>query len=222
MMPGAYVMLSITDTGIGMTKEVKEQIFDPFFTTKEKGKGTGLGLSTVYGIVKQSGGDIYVYSERNKGTTFKIYLPRVFEPQEKLKKLTSEEIPRGKERILVVEDDRMVRRLAVDILKRQGYRVLEATEGGEALVICEKEKDPIDLILTDIVMPHINGPELIERLKQVRADFKVLYMTGYTDEAIVQHGVVDKTIDLIHKPFTIEKLERKVREVLDKNLKPAV
>ena len=215
MIPGAYIILSITDTGIGMSKEVKEQIFDPFFTTKEKGKGTGLGLSTVYGIVKQSGGDIYVYSEPNKGTTFKVYLPRVFEPPEELKKEAREELPRGKETILVVEDDRMVRRLAVDILRRQGYRVLEADEGGEALVICEKEKDPIDLILTDIVMPHIGGPELIERLKQVRKDFKVLYMTGYTDESIVQHGILEEGIELIHKPFTIEKLVRKVREVLD-------
>jgi two-component system, cell cycle sensor histidine kinase and response regulator CckA len=217
MIPGAYVMLSITDTGTGMTKEVKEQIFDPFFTTKEKGKGTGLGLSTVYGIVKQSGGDIYVYSEPGKGTTFKVYLPQVFEPQEEFKKVTSEEIPRGKETILVVEDDRMVRRLAVDILRRQGYRVLEATEGGEALVMCEKEKEAIALILTDIVMPHMSGPELIERLKQVRKDFKVLYMTGYTDESIVQHGILEEGINLIHKPFTIDKLARKVRGVLDNN-----
>ncbi|HJX31182.1 MAG TPA: response regulator, partial [Thermodesulfobacteriota bacterium] len=212
-----YVLLSITDTGIGMTEEVKEQIFDPFFTTKEKGKGTGLGLSTVYGIVKQSGGDIYVYSEPQKGTTFKVYLPRVYEPAEKIKKVTREEIFLGKETILVAEDEDTVRRLAVDILRRQGYRVLEATEGGEALVMCEKEKEPIDLILTDIVMPHMSGPELIERLKQVRKDFKVLYMTGYTDETIVQHGILEEGIELIHKPFNIEKLARKVREVLDKN-----
>ncbi|HJX30568.1 MAG TPA: response regulator, partial [Thermodesulfobacteriota bacterium] len=217
MIPGAYVLLSITDTGIGMTEEVREQIFDPFFTTKEKSKGTGLGLSTVYGIVKQSGGDIYVYSEPGKGTTFKVYLPRVFEPPEDLKKATREEIFLGKEMILIVEDDRMVRRLAVDILRRQGYRVLEATEGGEALVMCEKEKEAIDLILTDIVMPHMSGPEFIERLRQVRKDFKVLYMTGYTDEAIVRHGILEEGIELIHKPFTIQKLSRKVREVLDKN-----
>ena len=139
----------------------------------------------------------------------------MFEPPEELKKVSVEEIPRGKETILVVEDDRMVRRLAVDILRRQGYRVLEATEGGEALVMCEKEKNPIDLILTDIVMPHMSGPELIERLKQVRKDFKVLYMTGYTDETIVNHGILEAGIELIHKPFTIVKLSRKVREVLD-------
>ena len=223
MMPGAYVMLSTTDTGIGMSKEIKEQIFDPFFTTKEKGKGTGLGLSTVFGIVKQSGGDIYVYSEPNQGTTFKIYLPRVFELPEELKKeVPLEKIPQGNETLLLVEDDPTVRRLAVDILRRQGYTMLEAADGGEALVICEKEKRPIDLILTDIVMPRIGGPQLIERLKQVRNDFKALYMTGYTDETIVHHGILDKTVNLIHKPFTIEKLVRKVREVLDKNSKPAV
>jgi signal transduction histidine kinase/CheY-like chemotaxis protein len=218
MIPGAYVMLSITDTGIGMSKEVKEQIFDPFFTTKEKGKGTGLGLSPVFGIIKQSGGDIYVYSEPGKGTTFKIYLPRAFEPQEELKKVTVEERPQGTETILVVEDNRMVRGLIVNILKSKGYTVLDTEAGWEALGVCEREKGPIDLILTDVVMPHMSGPELIEWLRKVRADFKVLYMTGYTDEAIVQHGgVVDKTINLIHKPFTIEKLARKVREILDKN-----
>ena len=215
MIPGAYIILSITDTGIGMSKEVKEQIFDPFFTTKEKGKGTGLGLSTVYGIVKQSGGDIDVYSKPGKGTTFKIYFPRVFEPQEEFKKEAKEELPRGTETILVVEDDGMVRRLAVDILRRQGYRVLEAEAGGEGLLISEQYKEPIDLILTDVVMPHMGGPELIERLRQVRKDFKMLYMTGYTDEAIVQHGILEEGVNLINKPFTVEKLARKIREVLD-------
>ncbi len=218
MIPGAYVMLSVSDSGVGMTREVQEQIFDPFFTTKEKGKGTGLGLSTVYGIMKQSGGDIYVYSEVGKGTTFKLYLPRVFEPLEEFKKgVPVEKIPQGNETILVVEDDGSVRKIVVDLLRVQGYKVLEATGGEEALIIFEKGKNPIHLILTDIVMPHMNGPQVIERLRQVRKDFKVLYMTGYTDEAIVQHGVVDKTINLIHKPFSIEKLARKVREVLDKN-----
>jgi len=210
-------MLSVSDSGVGMTREVQEQIFDPFFTTKEKGKGTGLGLSTVYGIVKQSGGDIYVYSEVGKGTTFKLYLPRVFEPLEEFKKeVPVEKIPQGNETILVVEDDGSVRKIVVDLLRVQGYKVLEATGGKEALIIFEKEKNPIHLILTDIVMPQMNGPQVIERLRQVRKDFKVLYMTGYTDEAIVQHGVVDKTINLIHKPFTIQKLARKVREILDK------
>jgi len=217
MVPGPYIMFSITDTGTGMTKEVREQIFEPFFTSKEKGKGTGLGLSTVHGIVKQSGGDIYVYSEPDKGTSFKIYLPRVYEAPEEVKKATLEETPRGKETILVVEDEDAVRKLVVDILRVQGYLMLKAREGREALVLCEKEKGPIDLILTDIVMPCMGGPELIERCKQVRTDFKILYMTGHTDDAIVEHGVVDKTINLIPKPFAIEKLARMVREVLDKN-----
>jgi len=217
MIPGAYIVFSMTDTGIGIAKEVKEQIFDPFFTTKKMGKGTGLGLSTVHGIVKQSGGGIYVYSEPGKGTTFKIYLPRVFAPQEELKKVTIEERPQGTETILVVEDNRMVRGLIVNILKSKGYTVLDTEAGWEALGVCEREKGPIDLILTDVVMPHMSGPELIEWLRKVRADFKVLYMTGYTDETIVQHGILEKGVNLIHKPFTIEKLERKVREVLDKN-----
>jgi len=217
VIPGAYVLLSVSDTGVGMSKEVKEQIFDPFFTTKEKGKGTGLGLSTVYGIVKQSGGDILVYSEVGHGTTFKIYFPRVFEPGEELaKKEAGGEFPRGEETILVVEDDGLVRKLAATILLNQGYTVLEAEEGEEALSVCEQYKKPIHLILTDVVMPHMSGAQFIERLKQVRKDFKVLYMTGYAENAITHHGLLEKGLNLIPKPFTLEKLARKVREVLDK------
>ena len=218
VMPGSYVLLSVSDTGVGMSKEVKEQIFDPFFTTKEKGKGTGLGLSTVYGIVKQSGGEIFVYSEVGHGTTFNIYFPRVFEPGEELaKKEAGGEIHRGDETILVVEDDDMVRKLARDILRTQGYTVLEAEAGGEALLVCEQYKGPIHLILTDVVMPHMSGTQFIERLKQARKDFKVLYMTGYAENAITHHGLLEKGLNLIPKPFTLEKLARKVREVLDKN-----
>jgi len=218
MLPGAYVMLSMNDTGVGMNEEVKEQIFDPFFTTKEKGKGTGLGLSTVYGIVKQSGGDIYVYSEVGKGTAFKIYLPRVFEPLEEFKEeALPGEIPQGNETVLVVEDDSSVRKLAVNILMMQGYKVLEAAEGEEALIICEKENNPIHIILTDVVMPNMDGPQLIERLKQTGRDFKVLYMSGYADETIIHHRLVDRGVAIVHKPFTVEKLARKIREVLDKN-----
>jgi two-component system cell cycle sensor histidine kinase/response regulator CckA len=216
VVPGAYVLLSINDTGVGMSKEIKEQIFDPFFTTKEKGKGTGLGLSTVYGIVKQSGGDIFVYTEVGHGTTFKIYFPRVFEPGEELaKKEAGEGVPRGTETILVVEDDGMVRKLAIDILRTQGYTVLEAGAGGEALLVCEQYKEPIHLILTDVVMPNMSGAQFIERLKQVRKDFKVVYMTGYAENAITHHGLLEEGVNLIHKPFRIEKLARKVREVLD-------
>ena len=218
LFPGAYVVLSVTDTGIGITKEVREHIFDPFFTTKGKGKGTGLGLSTVYGIVKQSGGEIYVYSEVDKGTTFKVYLPRVFEPLEELKKeVPVDKIPQGNETVLVVEDDDSVRKLVLDILRMQGYKVLEAAEAEEALIICEKEKNPIHLILTDIVMPKMNGPQLIERLKQVRRDFKALYMSGYADGTVFHYRLLGKGVTIINKPFTVEKLTRKVREVLDEN-----
>ena len=219
MLPGAYVMLLMNDTGVGMTEEVKEHIFDPFFTTKEKGKGTGLGLSTVYGIVKQSGGDIYVYSEAGKGTTFKIYLPRVFEPPEGLKnEVPVDKLPGGNETVLVVEDDDGVRKLAVDILRMQGYKVLEAAGGEEALTICEKENNPIHIILTDVVMPKINGPQLIERLnKQLGQDFKALYMSGYANEIVAHHRLLEKGAPIIPKPLTVEKLARKVRKVLDKN-----
>jgi Signal transduction histidine kinase len=218
MIPGAYVMLSVSDRGVGMTREVQEQIFDPFFTTKEKDKGTGLGLSTVYGIVKQSGGDIYVYSEVGKGTTFKIYLPRVFEPLEEFNRVVpSEKIPQGNETVLVVEDDGNVRKVTGDILRMQGYKILEAAGGEEALIICEKEKNPIHLILTDVVMPQMNGPQLIERVMQVRQDFKALYMSGYADETVIHHRLLERGVNIIHKPFTVEKLARKVREVLDKN-----
>ena len=214
--PGRYVMISLSDTGVGMTPEEKERIFEPFFTTKEKGKGTGLGLSTVYGIVKQSGGNIWVYSEPEKGTTFKIYLPQVDEHLEEPKKDVFQEIPRGCETILVVEDNEMVRELAVRVLERQGYRVLDASGGNEALLLCEEFKDSIHLILTDVVMPGMGGRKLVDFLKEIHPETKALYMSGYTDNAILHHGVLDKGIEFIQKPFTVEKLARKVREVLDK------
>jgi CheY-like chemotaxis protein len=210
-------MLSVSDTGVGMSAEVRDQVFEPFFTTKEKGKGTGLGLSTVYGIVKQSGGNIWVYSEPGKGTTFKIYLPRVDEPPEEFKeKVEVKEIPRGSETILLVEDEKEVLKLASRILKEQGYRILEAATGEEALKICKENKGPFHLLLTDVVMPQMSGRQLKERLGQVGQGFKVLYMSGYTDNAIVHHGVLEKGTNFIQKPFTLEGLARKVREVLDK------
>jgi CheY-like chemotaxis protein len=214
--PGHYVRLSVSDTGFGMTREVRERVFEPFFTTKEKGKGTGLGLSTVYGIVKQSNGNIWVYSEPGKGTTFKIYLPRMDEPVEVvIKKEGSKEIPRGKETVLVVEDEEDVRKLAVHILEKQGYKVLEAALGGEALLLLERYPGLIHLIVTDVVMPMMSGPELIDQLRRVRQDFKVLYMSGYTDESVVLHGVEEGEMNFIQKPFTVEMLGRRVREVLD-------
>jgi CheY-like chemotaxis protein len=211
-------MLSVSDTGCGMTPEVRDRVFEPFFTTKEKGKGTGLGLSTVYGIVKQSGGNIWVYSEPGQGTTFKIYLPRVDEPSEHLDKATrTEEIAQGNETILIVEDDEAVRKLAVRVLEKQGYTALEARQGEEALNIFQQCNQPIHLILVDVVMPGLSGRQLIETLKQMRQDFKVLYMSGYTDNAIVHHGVLEKGMNFIQKPFTYDGLARKVREVLDKS-----
>jgi two-component system cell cycle sensor histidine kinase/response regulator CckA len=217
MQPGRYVMLSVSDTGVGMTPEVKQQVFEPFFTTKEKGKGTGLGLSTVYGIVKQSGGNIWVYSELGKGTTFKIYLPRVDEPLEEYKeKVMKEELPRGNETILVVEDEEEVLKLAGRILRRQGYTVLEASQGNKALRFCEEHREALFLIITDVVMPEMSGVQLVDRCWQIRQDFKVLYMSGYTDNAIVHHGVLAEGVNYIQKPFTVDALARKVREVLDK------
>ena len=215
--PGRYVMLSVSDTGVGMTQEVRDRVFEPFFTTKEKGKGTGLGLSMVYGIVKQCGGNIWVYSEPGQGTTFKIYLPRVDEPLEELGgKVRKGKLPRGSETILVVEDEADVRKLAVRTLEKQGYRVLEASDGDKVLHLFEKQKEPIHLILTDVIMPRMNGSELTDSLKSLHPKMKVLYMSGYTDNAIVHRGILGDGINFIQKPFSLDGLSRKVREVLDK------
>jgi len=213
--PGRYVMLSVSDTGVGMSPEVRERVFEPFFTTKEK--GTGLGLSTVYGVVKQSGGYIWAYSEPGRGSTFKIYLPQVDEPlgEEIRKKVVKGMLPGGKETILVAEDEEEVRKLAVDILRKQGYRILEAPHGGDAFLICEQGKEPVDLLLTDVVMPGLNGPELARRLKYFYPEMKVLFMSGYTDNTIFQQGVLDQGMFFLQKPFSVEGLAAKVREVLD-------
>jgi PAS domain S-box-containing protein len=216
--PGHYVMLSASDSGVGMSQEIKERAFEPFFTTKEKSKGTGLGLSTVYGIVKQCEGNIWVYSEPGKGTTFKIYLPRVDEPlEEPREKIVGEELLRGSETVLVVEDEEKVRKLTAEILGRQGYRVLEASHGDEALLIHERYDGPIHLVLVDVVMPGMNGSELAKRLAFLRPETKILYMSGYTDNAIVHHGVLEKGVNYVQKPFTMDALARKVREVLNKD-----
>ena len=217
VIPGRYVMLSMSDTGAGMSPEVKERIFEPFFTTKEKGKGTGLGLSTVYGIVKQSGGNIWVYSEPGQGTTFKIYFPREEEPLEEIRvKVVKEELPRGSETVLVVEDEEEVRKLTVRILQKQGYKVLEASQGDEALFICGQHEEPIHLLVTDVVMPGMSGRELSEHLTSLRPEIKILYMSGHTNSAIVHHGVLEPGVILLQKPFTPEALARKVREVLER------
>jgi CheY-like chemotaxis protein len=216
VIPGHYVMLSVTDTGVGMVPEIRERIFEPFFTTKEKGMGTGLGLSTVYGIVKQSGGNIWVYSEPGHGTTFKIYFPRVDEPIEVFEEKLKKELPRGSETILVVEDEEEVRKLTVQILSKHGYTVLEASSGDEALRICEQHEVPIDLMITDVVMPQMNGKELSDRFKGLRPNAKVLFTSGYTEHVVVHHGVLEKGLNYIQKPFSVDGLARKVREVLDK------
>lgn len=216
---GSYVMLLIRDTGVGIPPEVKEHIFEPFFTTKEKGKGTGLGLSMVYGIIKQSGGSIDVESISDQGTTFKIYFPRVEEKDEALEVSPMKpEMPRGNETILIVEDEEAVRNLASQILKRQGYRVLVASSGEEALELFSVSKEPIHLILTDVVMPRMNGRELADHLISFHPEMKILYMSGYTDDAILHHGVLEEGVNYIQKPFTMEGLTKKVREVLDQEV----
>ena len=213
--PGHYVMLAVSDTGTGMDEETQARIFEPFFTTKELGKGTGLGLSTIYGIVKQSGGNIWVYSEVGRGTTFKIYLPRVdAEAQEYKHASATEEVLNGTETILLVEDEEMVRKLARQILATQGYRVLEATNGEEALRMCEHDQEPIELLLTDVIMPEMSGPELAERLHRLRPELRVLFMSGYTDDAIVHHGVLAEGAHFIQKPFAPDVLSRRVRQIL--------
>jgi len=212
--PGGYVMLSVSDTGMGMDKETQSRIFEPFFTTKEKGKGTGLGLSTVYGIVKQSGGYVIVQSEQGRGSSFHIYLPKALGVAEKHAPPVTDAALGGTETILLVEDEESVRQLVRDTLVAKGYQVLEA-EGGEAgLELSAAHTGKIDLVITDVVMPGIGGRELVKQLSNTRPDTKVLYLSGYTEDAIVSDGSIESGTAFLQKPFSLQHLSRKVREVL--------
>jgi two-component system cell cycle sensor histidine kinase/response regulator CckA len=212
---GPHVMLAVSDNGVGMDKATVARIFEPFFTTKEMGKGTGLGLSTVFGIVKQSGGTVWVYSEPQHGTTFKVFLPRIDAPTDVIQSTLPPATLRGSETILLVEDEAQVRAVARGILVRRGYDVLEASNAGEALLLCERHPSVIHMLLTDVVMPQMSGPELAKRLARERPCMKVLCMSGYTDDSIVRHGVLEQHFAFLQKPITPDTLTRKVREVLD-------
>ncbi|HUS11553.1 MAG TPA: response regulator [Pyrinomonadaceae bacterium] len=213
--PGPYVMLAVSDNGSGIDAETREHIFDPFYTTKEQGKGTGLGLSTVYGIVKQSGGNIWVYSEPERGTVFKIYLPRAKSLEMTESSAPVRIPPRGRETILLVEDEQMVRELAKEILEDNGYAVMAARNGEEGLRICEEFEGRIDMMITDVVMPHMSGRELAERVVHLRPETKVLYMSGYTDDAIMRHGILDDHMLFLQKPFTADSFVLKIRDALE-------
>jgi len=214
--PGRYVMLAVSDTGQGMDEEVRSHLFEPFFTTKGLGKGTGLGLATVYGIVKQSGGYVWAFSEPGQGASFKIYLPPVDEAVAAAEHKADVGPLNGTETILLVEDEPVVRALARDILQMRGYTILEALDVNDARRICETHPDPIHLMLTDVVMPQMSGRALADSLTGFRPSMRVLYMSGYTDDAIVQHGVLNPGTPFLQKPFTPGNLARKVREVLDR------
>jgi CheY-like chemotaxis protein len=216
VVPGDYVLLTVSDTGCGMDSATRERVFEPFFTTKEVGKGSGLGLSMIYGIVKQAGGHVTVYSEVDHGTCFRVYLPAVTdEVTERRVEAGNVESPRGSETILLCEDDDAVRELAVQVLRDAGYHVIAASNGAAALNVVRACVDRIHLLVTDIIMPDLNGRGLADTLVASRPDLKVLYISGYTHDFIAHHGVVDEGIDFLPKPFTRDELLRRVRAALD-------
>jgi two-component system, cell cycle sensor histidine kinase and response regulator CckA len=213
--PGPHVMLSVTDTGCGMERETQQRIFEPFFTTKPAGKGTGLGLSTAFGIIQECRGSIWVHSEPGRGTTFKVFLPAVAGEAVTRVVAPTQASLQGTETVLLVEDEEAVRAVARRILRRRGYRVLEARSPGEAVQLAETDPSPIHLLLSDVVMPHMGGVELARRIGAMRPELKVLWMSGYTDEAVIHHGLVDASVAFIQKPFSPDALAKKVREVLE-------
>jgi signal transduction histidine kinase/CheY-like chemotaxis protein len=213
--PGSYVMIAVSDTGSGMSAETRQRIFEPFFTTKELGKGTGLGLSTCYGIVKQSGGYIWVYSEVGRGTVFKIYLPRVDACPDRAPKQAGTLDVSGSETVLLVEDDDRVRAAVSRMLEPRGYHVLVARNGTEAIDIVERHQGLIHLVLSDVVMPNTSGPEVVERVRARSTEVRALFMSGYTDHAVLRNGALQGGTNFIQKPFAPETLAKKVREVLD-------
>jgi PAS domain S-box-containing protein len=213
---GHYVRICVSDTGVGMDRDTREHLFEPFFTTKEPGRGTGLGLATVYGIVKQSGGHVWVYSEPGWGTTFKVYFPLYGDVAEQDRpQLEMEPAPGGTETILVVEDDEMIRSLIRDILESTGYRVLVADDPDSGMKLIGEQQDDIHLLLTDLVLPGMSGRELVDRVSKVKPEMRVLFMSGYSDEAVARHGILEPGLAFLQKPFSRDVLVRKVREVLD-------
>jgi two-component system, cell cycle sensor histidine kinase and response regulator CckA len=218
---GPHVMIAASDTGSGMDAETLPHVFEPFFTTKPVGRGTGLGLSTVYGIVKQSHGSIWVYSEVGYGSTFKIYLPAILtEAEPRIDAPSAASRARGTETILVIEDDSQVRRFNVETLTRDGYGVHAAASGGDALVFANDENRVVDVVLTDVVLTGLSGREIAQLVVAKRPNVRVIYMSGYTDDAIVHHGVLDKGLTFLQKPFSAQELLTRIREVLDSNTPP--
>jgi CheY-like chemotaxis protein len=215
--PGPFVMIAVSDTGHGMDRETQARIFEPFFTTKEMGKGTGLGLSTVYGIVKQSGGYIWVYSEPGRGTTFKVYLPRVAQPvaEDTARVPATGPAAGGSETVLLVEDEDSVRELVEELLRAAGYDVLTAGRPADALRLADDCAGPLHLLITDVVMPQMAGPDLARRLRGMRPGLKVLYLSGYSPGIVADRGVLEEGAMFLQKPFSAEALETKVRETLD-------
>jgi signal transduction histidine kinase/CheY-like chemotaxis protein len=214
--PGHYVMLAVSDTGCGMSQEVRARIFEPFFTTKERGKGAGLGLATVFGIIKQSNGHVHVYSEPGVGTVFKVYLPLIEEDIPAMRPNLGQAAPGGNETILLVEDEEAVRDLTVLALQMFGYSVLSASLGREAIQVCERHAGPIHLLISDVIMPEMGGRRVADAILELRPTIKVLFLSGYTDDAVVRHGILYDEVAFLQKPFTPHALARKVCEVLDR------